>query len=287
MVRTGDVRGRVLPARHRRSRSQCCRPNCGGSTIRSCAAASPGCSGPRPWSEAGAGVGAPAEPTEEQSRARRDRGHDPRRRNAGAAAARHDREQQDRGLPARRQAGRARPAGAGAGAEINLTPRLRRALRALQPARCPGASCRCTAGLTPASACTTGSPAQLGLADLVLGTRSRCSPRCRAGPHRRRRRHDPAYKQAGRRALLGARPRRVHPRRTDRALVILGSPRRRWRAWQRAEQGAHLEMAQRIGGGRSRPGVRLIDMNRQARDRGRATRRAVARRWPRSHRPSA
>jgi primosomal protein N' (replication factor Y) len=142
--------------------------------------------------------------------------------------------------------------------EINLTPQLESRFKA----RFPGHRLVAMhSGLTPAQRLSHWLQAQLGLADIVLGTRlSVFAPLPRLGLVVVDEEHDPSYKQQEG-ARYSARDLAVYRARLERVPVLLGSATPSLESWQRAEQGRYqrLEMAQRIGGGEL-PRVRLFDM---------------------------
>src|SRR5690606_33445918 len=80
--------------------------------------------------------------------------------------------------------------------------------------------------------------------------------------------HDPSYKQQEG-ARYSARDLAVYRGKLEAVPVLLGSATPSLESWQRAEQGRYtrLSLPSRIGGG-ALPGMRLIDMTRQARAAG-------------------
>ena len=142
-------------------------------------------------------------------------------------------------LRAAERGARARPPGARARArdqpDAAARGALRRALR--RPAHRRAAQ-RPDAG---GSACAAGSLAHPGRADIVLGTRLAVfAPLPRLGLDRRRRGARPVVQAAGRRALLGARPRRLARPPRERRWSCSARRRRRSRAGSNADAGRYL-----------------------------------------------
>ena len=144
--------------------------------------------------------------------------------------------------------------------EINLTPQLiDRFARRFVGRRIVGLH----SGLTPAQRLRSWLAAQLGLADLVLGTRLAVfAPLARLGLIVVDEEHDPSYKQQEG-ARYSARDLAVWRGRREGALVVLGSATPSLESWRRAETGryARVGLAERIGGA-AWPTVRLVDMGR-------------------------
>jgi primosomal protein N' (replication factor Y) (superfamily II helicase) len=150
--------------------------------------------------------------------------------------------------------------------EINLTPQLEARLAQ----RFPG--CRLVSlhsGLTPAQRLKNWLLAQLGLADLVLGTRLAVfTPLPRPGLIVVDEEHDPSFKQQEG-ARYSARDLAVYRAHIEKVPVILGSATPSLESWQRCIEGRYrrLDMPTRIGGG-AMPVVRVIDMNNQPKAQG-------------------
>ncbi len=144
--------------------------------------------------------------------------------------------------------------------EINLTPQLiERFSRRFANRRIVALH----SGLTPAQRLRSWLAAQLGVADLVLGTRLAVfAPLPRLGLIVVDEEHDASYKQQEG-ARYSARDLAVWRGRRERVLVVLGSATPSLETWQRAatERYARLALAERIGGA-SWPTVRLVDMGR-------------------------
>ncbi len=144
--------------------------------------------------------------------------------------------------------------------EINLTPQL------IERFERRFASHRIVAlhsGLTPAQRLRSWLAAQLGLADLVLGTRLAVfAPLPRLGLIVVDEEHDASYKQQEG-ARYSARDLAVWRGHREAALVVLGSATPSLESWRHAEthRYARLTLAARIGGA-SWPAVRLVDMGR-------------------------
>ncbi|WP_164886724.1 primosomal protein N' [Piscinibacter defluvii] len=147
--------------------------------------------------------------------------------------------------------------------EINLTPQL----EARFAARFAGRRLvTLHSALTPVQRLRHWLTAQLGEADLVLGTRMAVfAPLPRLGLVVVDEEHDPSYKQQEG-ARYSARDLAVYRGRLEQATVLLGSATPSLESWQRAQDGRYLKLAlpQRIGGG-SLPRVRLVDMSQQPR----------------------
>jgi primosomal protein N' (replication factor Y) len=147
--------------------------------------------------------------------------------------------------------------------EINLTPQLvDRFTRRFAGRRIVSMH----SALTPAQRLRGWLAAQLGLADLVLGTRLAVfAPLGRLGLIVVDEEHDASYKQQEG-ARYSARDLAVWRGRSAGALVVLGSATPSLETWQHAETGryARLALADRIGGA-AWPTVRLVDMGRLTR----------------------
>lgn len=147
--------------------------------------------------------------------------------------------------------------------EINLTPQL----EARFAARFAGRRLvTLHSALTPVQRLRHWLAAQMGEADLVLGTRMAVfAPLPRLGLVVVDEEHDPSYKQQEG-ARYSARDLAVYRGRLERATVLLGSATPSLESWQRAADGRYLKLAlpQRIGGG-GLPRVRLVDMAQQPR----------------------
>ncbi|HSC65303.1 MAG TPA: primosomal protein N', partial [Caldimonas sp.] len=146
--------------------------------------------------------------------------------------------------------------------EINLTPQLiDRFTRRFAGRRIVALH----SGLTPAQRLRGWLAAQLGLADLVLGTRLAVfAPLPRLGVVIVDEEHDASYKQQEG-ARYSARDLAVWRGRRERVLVVLGSATPSLETWQRAEVGRYrrLVLPERIGGA-AWPAVRVVDMSRLA-----------------------
>jgi len=144
--------------------------------------------------------------------------------------------------------------------EINLTPQLiDRFARRFATRRIVALH----SGLTPAQRLRSWLAAQLGLADLVLGTRLAVfAPLPRLGLIVVDEEHDASYKQQEG-ARYSARDLAVWRGRREGVPVVLGSATPSLESWRSAETGryARLTLAERIGGA-SWPAVRLVDMGR-------------------------
>jgi primosomal protein N' (replication factor Y) len=144
--------------------------------------------------------------------------------------------------------------------EINLTPQLiDRFARRFATRRIVALH----SGLTPAQRLRSWLAAQLGLADLVLGTRLAVfAPLPRLGLIVVDEEHDASYKQQEG-ARYSARDLAVWRGRREGVLVVLGSATPSLESWRSADTGryARLTLAGRIGGA-SWPAVRLVDMGR-------------------------
>jgi primosomal protein N' (replication factor Y) len=144
--------------------------------------------------------------------------------------------------------------------EINLTPQLiERFARRFVGQRIVALH----SGLTPAQRLRSWLAAQLGLADLVLGTRLAVfAPLGRLGLIVVDEEHDASYKQQEG-ARYSARDLAVWRGRREGVLVVLGSATPSLETWRRAEAGryAGLALSERIGGA-SWPTVRVVDMGR-------------------------
>ncbi|HEV7578443.1 MAG TPA: primosomal protein N' [Caldimonas sp.] len=144
--------------------------------------------------------------------------------------------------------------------EINLTPQLiDRFTRRFAGRRIVALH----SGLTPAQRLRSWLAAQLGLADLVLGTRLAVfAPLPRLGLVVVDEEHDASYKQQEG-ARYSARDLAVWRGRREGVLVVLGSATPSLESWQRAETGRYTRLAlpERIGGA-AWPAIRLVDMGR-------------------------
>ena len=151
-------------------------------------------------------------------------------------------------------------------------------------------------GLTPAQRLRSWLAAQLGLADLVLGTRLAVfAPLPRLGLVVVDEEHDASYKQQEG-ARYSARDLAVWRGRREGVLVVLGSATPSLETWQRAELGRYRRLAlpERIGGARlagdppGRHGPAAQGDRRPARERAAARARAAdRRRAARAHRRAA
>ena len=146
--------------------------------------------------------------------------------------------------------------------EINLTPQLvDRFTRRFAGRRIVALH----SGLTPAQRLRSWLAAQLGLADLVLGTRLAIFAGLpRLGLIVVDEEHDASYKQQEG-ARYSARDLAVWRGRREGALVVLGSATPSLETWQRADTGHYLRLAlpERVGAA-AWPRVRLVDMGRLA-----------------------
>ncbi|MEO7115814.1 MAG: primosomal protein N' [Caldimonas sp.] len=146
--------------------------------------------------------------------------------------------------------------------EINLTPQLvERFTRRFAGHRIVALH----SGLTPAQRLRSWLAAQLGLADLVLGTRLAVFAGLpRLGLVVVDEEHDASYKQQEG-ARYSARDLAVWRGRREGALVVLGSATPSLETWQRADTGHYrrLSLPDRVGGA-AWPVVRLVDMGRLA-----------------------
>ena len=146
--------------------------------------------------------------------------------------------------------------------EINLTPQLiDRFARRFAGRRIVALH----SGLTPAQRLRGWIAAQLGAADLVLGTRLAIfAPLARLGLVVVDEEHDASYKQQEG-ARYSARDLAVWRGRREGVVVVLGSATPSLDSWHRAETGryARVALAERIGGA-AWPAVRLVDMSRVA-----------------------
>jgi primosomal protein N' (replication factor Y) (superfamily II helicase) len=146
--------------------------------------------------------------------------------------------------------------------EINLTPQLiDRFTRRFAGRRIVALH----SGLTPAQRLRSWLAAQLGLADLVLGTRLAVfAPLPRLGVVVVDEEHDASYKQQEG-ARYSARDLAVWRGRREGVLVVLGSATPSLETWQHAETGRYRRLAlpERIGGA-AWPAIRLVDMGRLA-----------------------
>ncbi|HEX4234414.1 MAG TPA: primosomal protein N' [Caldimonas sp.] len=142
--------------------------------------------------------------------------------------------------------------------EINLTPQLiDRFTRRFAGRRIVALH----SSLTPAQRLRSWLAAQLGLADLVLGTRLAVfAPLARLGLIIVDEEHDASYKQQEG-ARYSARDLAVWRGRHEGVLVLLGSATPSLESWQRAETSRYtrLTLAERIGAA-AWPAVRLVDM---------------------------
>ncbi|MEP7139122.1 MAG: primosomal protein N' [Caldimonas sp.] len=146
--------------------------------------------------------------------------------------------------------------------EINLTPQLvDRFTRRFSDRRIVALH----SGLTPAQRLRSWLAAQLGLADLVLGTRLAVFAGLpRLGLIVVDEEHDASYKQQEG-ARYSARDLAVWRGRRESALVVLGSATPSLETWQRADTGHYLRLSlpERVGGA-AWPIVRLVDMGKLA-----------------------
>jgi len=146
--------------------------------------------------------------------------------------------------------------------EINLTPQLiDRFTRRFAGRRIVALH----SGLTPAQRLRSWLAAQLGLADLVLGTRLAVfAPLSRLGLVVVDEEHDASYKQQEG-ARYSARDLAVWRGRREGVAVVLGSATPSLESWRRADTGRYqrLALAERIGSA-AWPAVRLVDMARVA-----------------------
>ena len=146
--------------------------------------------------------------------------------------------------------------------EINLTPQLvERFTRRFAGRRIVALH----SGLTPAQRLRSWLAAQLGLADLVLGTRLAIFASLpRLGLIVVDEEHDASYKQQEG-ARYSARDLAVWRGRREGALVVLGSATPSLETWQRADTGHYrrLSLPERVGAA-AWPRVRLVDMGRLA-----------------------
>jgi len=144
--------------------------------------------------------------------------------------------------------------------EINLTPQLiERFTRRFAGRRIVALH----SGLTPAQRLRSWLAAQLGLADLVLGTRLAVfAPLPRLGLVVVDEEHDASYKQQEG-ARYSARDLAIWRGRREGVAVVLGSATPSLETWQRAEAGRYLRQSlpERIGGA-AWPAIRLVDMAR-------------------------
>jgi len=144
--------------------------------------------------------------------------------------------------------------------EINLTPQLiDRFTRRFAGRRIVALH----SGLTPAQRLRSWLAAQLGLADLVLGTRLAVFAALpRLGLIVVDEEHDGSYKQQEG-ARYSARDLAVWRGRRERVAVLLGSATPSLETWQRAEAGRYRRLAlpDRVGGA-AWPAIRLVDMGR-------------------------
>jgi len=144
--------------------------------------------------------------------------------------------------------------------EINLTPQLiERFTRRFAGRRIVALH----SGLTPAQRLRSWLAAQLGLADLVLGTRLAVFAALpRLGLIVVDEEHDASYKQQEG-ARYSARDLAVWRGRRERVAVLLGSATPSLETWQRAEAGRYRRVAlpERVGGA-AWPAIRLVDMGR-------------------------
>ena len=144
--------------------------------------------------------------------------------------------------------------------EINLTPQLNeRFARRFAGRRIVALH----SGLTPAQRLRSWLAAQLGLADLVLGTRLAVFAALpRLGLIVVDEEHDASYKQQEG-ARYSARDLAVWRGRRERVAVLLGSATPSLETWQRAEAGRYRRVAlpERVGGA-AWPAIRLVDMGR-------------------------
>ena len=146
--------------------------------------------------------------------------------------------------------------------EINLTPQLvERFTRRFAGRRIVALH----SGLTPAQRLRSWLAAQLGLADLVLGTRLAVFAGLpRLGLIVVDEEHDASYKQQEG-ARYSARDLAVWRGRREGALVVLGSATPSLESWQRADTGHYRRLAlpERVGAA-AWPTVRLVDMGKLA-----------------------
>ena len=144
--------------------------------------------------------------------------------------------------------------------EINLTPQLiERFTRRFAGRRIVALH----SGLTPAQRLRSWLAAQLGMADLILGTRLAVFAAVpRLGLIVVDEEHDASYKQQEG-ARYSARDLAVWRGRRERVAVVLGSATPSLETWQRAEAGHYrrVSLPERIGGG-AWPAIRLVDMGR-------------------------
>jgi len=146
--------------------------------------------------------------------------------------------------------------------EINLTPQLIDRFRRRFAGRRIAAL---HSGLTPAQRLRSWLAAQLGLADLVLGTRLAVfAPLPKLGLIVVDEEHDASYKQQEG-ARYSARDLAIWRGRHEGVPVLLGSATPSLESWRRADTGRYvrLTLAARIGGA-AWPAVRLVDMSRLA-----------------------
>ena len=147
--------------------------------------------------------------------------------------------------------------------EINLTPQLiDRFTRRFAGRRIVALH----SGLTPAQRLRSWMAAQLGLADLVLGTRLAVfAPLPRLGIVVVDEEHDASYKQQEG-ARYSARDLAVWRGKREGVLVVLGSATPSLESWLRAETGHYrrLELPDRVGGA-AWPAIRVVDMGRMPR----------------------
>jgi primosomal protein N' (replication factor Y) len=157
--------------------------------------------------------------------------------------------------------------------EINLTPQLEaRFAERFSSGDTPRRIVSLHSGLTPAQRLKNWVAAQLGEADLVLGTRMAIfAPLANLGLIVVDEEHDPSYKQQEG-ARYSARDLAVYRGKLEGCAVLLGSATPSLETWQRAEQGRYqrLTLAQRVGGG-VLPTVRLVDMTQQPKAVGAST----------------
>ncbi len=150
--------------------------------------------------------------------------------------------------------------------EINLTPQLEARVAArFGGGATPRRIVSLHSGLTPAQRLNHWLAAQLGLADLVLGTRLAVfTPLARLGLVVVDEEHDASYKQQEG-ARYSARDLAVYRGRLEGATVVLGSATPSLESWHHAGSGRYrlVSMPSRIGGG-ALPAVRVVDMQREA-----------------------